>query len=509
MDSLLPALANPPAWLLAAPAILPLAGAGFLVALGRRPALAGPVALAVLVLALLADAALLRSVLLHGPAGVTMGAWPPPFGISFTVDALGALFAVFAKLSATAVAWAAAGDEDARADGGFFIFLLVTVSGLSGAFLTGDVFNLYVWFEIFVIGSFGLVGLARTPEALDGAIKYAVLNLVGTTLFLIAVGLLYGVFGTLNMADIARKAPALSGTGAPLSGIALLFLLAFGAKAAVFPLQFWLPASYPTTTPLTAALFGGLLTKVGIYAMLKVVVMLMPAASAAWAGLVSAAAILTMLFGALGALAQDDIRRTAGFVVIAGVGTMLAGIAAGDRTGLAGATLYAVQSMAAMSAVFMLAGAVGRAGGVSLGGLGGLSRRSTLLAGCALLLALTIAGLPPGSGLWPKVLLVESSLAAGRPFLAAAILASSFVLIVALGRVFVLAFWRPAPPGTGAADRADERIAVTAPLLVLVAVGLGLGLWPEPFVQAAFGAADGLMDPSRFIDVVFPQGAAP
>jgi multicomponent Na+:H+ antiporter subunit D len=502
-------LANPPAWLLVAPALLPLAGAGVLVALGRSPRLAGPIALIVLALALLADATLLRSVLLHGPASVTMGDWPPPFGISFAADTLGALFAVFAKLSAAAVAWAALGDEDARADQGFFVFLLVTVAGVSGAFLTGDVFNLYVWFEVFVIGSFGLVGLARTAEALDGAIKYAVLNLVGTTLFLIAIGLLYGAFGTLNMADIARKAPGVAQAGAPLGALALLFLLAFATKAAVFPLQFWLPASYPTATPLTAALFGGLLTKVGVYAMLKVVVMLMPAAGAEWSGLISAAACLTMLFGALGALAQDDLRRTAGFLVIAGVGTMLAGIATGDRTGLAGTVFYAVQSMAATSALFILVGAIGKAGGVSLQALGGLSHRSTLLAGCALVLALTIAGLPPGSGLWPKVLLVESSLAADRPYLTAAILASSLVLILALGRMFMLAFWRPAPPGAMAADRADERVTVTAPLAVLVSVGLVLGLWPEPFAQAAFSAADGLIDPSRLIDVVFPEGAAP
>lgn len=507
MNSL--ALATPPAWLLVAPAILPLAGAGLIVALGGRSRLAGAIALAALALGVCADAAILRSVLLQGPATVTMGGWAPPFGISFTVDALGALFAVFAKLGAAAVAWAALGDEEARDDRSFFVFLLVTVAGVSGAFMTGDVFNLYVWFEIFVVGSFGLVGLARTPEALDGAIKYAVLNLVGTTLFLIAVGLLYGAFGTLNMADIARKAPAVAQAGAPLSAIALLFLLAFAAKAAVFPFQFWLPASYPVATPLTAALFGGLLTKVGIYAMLKVVVMLMPAAGAAWGGLVSAAAILTMAFGALGALAQDDIRRSAGFLVIAGVGTMLAGIATGDRTGLAGTALYAVQSMAAMSALFLLMEAVGKAGGVSLGDLGGLSHRSTALAGCALLLALTIAGLPPGSGLWPKVLLVESSLAAGRPFLAAAILGSSLVLILALGRMFVLAFWRPAPPGTAAATRADEPIAVTAPLAVLVGVGLALGLWPEPFARAAFGAADGLIDPSAFVRSVFPEDLGP
>ena len=158
---------------------------------------------------------------------------------------------------------------------GFFPFLMFLMAGVTGAFLTGDIFNLYVWFEVLLISSFGLLVLGSEREQIDGAMKYAVLNLIGTTLFLIAVGYLYAIFGTLNMADIALKAAGLRDT-APLMTLAALFLLAFAMKAAAFPVNFWLPASYHTPRIVVSALFAGLLTKVGIYALIRVMVMLLP-----------------------------------------------------------------------------------------------------------------------------------------------------------------------------------------------------------------------------------------
>ena len=167
---------------------------------------------------------------------------------------------------------------------------MLMMAGVGGAFLTGDVFNLYVWFEVFVISSFGLLVVGSDERQIDGAVKYAILNLVATTLFLIATGYLYGVFGTLNMADIARQGRG-RGAAAPLMTLATLYLVAFGMKAAAFPVNFWLPASYHTPKIVTSALFGGLLTKIGIYALLRVLVMLMPAERAALSGLIGWIAI--------------------------------------------------------------------------------------------------------------------------------------------------------------------------------------------------------------------------
>ena len=212
---------------------------------------------------------------------------------------------------------------------------MLMMAGVGGAFLTGDVFNLYVWFEVFVISSFGLLVVGTDERRIDGAVKYAILNLVATTLFLIATGYLYGVFGTLNMADLHRKV-AVAGADAPLMTLAALYLVAFGMKAAAFPVNFWLPASYHTPKIVTSALFGGLLTKVGIYGLLRVLVMIMPAERAVLAGLIGWIAIATMIVGVVSALAQTDIRRMLGFALISGIGVMLAGLALGDAAGLTG-----------------------------------------------------------------------------------------------------------------------------------------------------------------------------
>nr|WP_272210623.1 proton-conducting transporter membrane subunit [Marinicella sp. W31]MDC2876524.1 proton-conducting transporter membrane subunit [Marinicella sp. W31] len=206
-----------------------------------HPVIAIP-SLAVLVVV---DALLVYAVASNGPITMVAGRWLPPFGIAFSADLLGALFALAAAIAGLAGAVFAIGDiRKSERLYGFYPFLMLLMAGVSGAFLTGDIFNLYVWFEVLLISSFGMLILGSTHEQLDGAMKYAVLNLIGTTLFLIAVAYIYAVFGTLNMADIALRARA--APGLPTATIGALFVLAFGMKAAAFPVNFWLPASYHT-----------------------------------------------------------------------------------------------------------------------------------------------------------------------------------------------------------------------------------------------------------------------
>ncbi len=206
-----------------------------------------------------------------------------------------------------------------------------------------------------LISSFGLLILGSEREQLDGATKYAILNLIGTTLFLIAVGILYAVFGTLNMADIAARAPAL-GNAAPMMTLSLLFIAAFLMKAAAFPVNFWLPASYHTPRIVVAGLFAGLLTKVGVYALIRVMVMMFPEEGNAYSMTIGVVAVLTMLTGALGALAQSDLRRMLGYMVITGIGIMLSGVALGAQTAISGALFYALHSMIVMLALYLMAG---------------------------------------------------------------------------------------------------------------------------------------------------------
>jgi multicomponent Na+:H+ antiporter subunit D len=495
-------------WLVVAPVALCIALGAILLMARGSPRLQSWIAIPGLALLVLTDAALLAKVIAGGPLTMVMGRWLPPFGIAFTVDLLGALMALTAAVAALAGAiYALADVTDSDRRYGFFPFLLMLMAGVTGAFLTGDLFNLYVWFEVLLISSFGLLILGSGRAQIDGAMKYAVLNLIGTTLFLIAVGILYAVFGTLNMADIAIKAEGIR-SGAPLMTLSALFLLAFAMKAAAFPVNFWLPASYHTPRIVVSALFAGLLTKVGVYALIRILVMLLPVEREQLSLLIAAAGAATVIVGALGALSQDDIRKLLGYVVISGIGNMLIGVALGTQGGLSGAVFYAVHSMVLMTALYLLAGQAALLGGsFSLARLGGLYRHNGAFAGMSFVLFFAACGLPPFSGFWPKVMLVRASIDVGAWWLAATILMGGFLTTIVFGRVFILAYWRPAAAG----PQAPEKVAWRAmlPLLILSALVVGFGILPERLLALSQAAAVGLADPFPYIRSVFPGGVAP
>ena len=489
-------------WLVILPVALCIGLGALLLMLRNRTQWHAAIAIPGLVLLVVIDAALLYRVVSDGAVTMVMGRWLPPFGIAFSVDIFGALMALTAAIAALAASVHSLGEITVSSRRyGFFPFLMLLLAGVSGAFLTGDVFNLYVWFEVLLISSFGLLILGSEPEQIDGALKYAVLNLIATTLFLVSVGYLYAVFGTLNMADIAMKARA--GDSAPLMTLTGLFLLAFGMKAAAFPVNFWLPASYHTPRITVSALFAGLLTKVGVYALIRVLVMLLPVERAGLGPLVTVIAMATMLVGVAGALGTNDIRRMLGYIVISGIGTMLAGVAVGNAEGLGGAIFYALHSMVLMTALYLVAGQAARlGGGFSLTVLGGLYRRSGWFAGLSLVLFFAISGLPPFSGFWPKVLLVKAALATGAWWLAATILATGFLTTIVFGRVFLLAYWRPAAADAMAAEPIGWQTAL--PLLGLAMLVVGFGLFPEWLLHLTQAAAAGLEQPSAYLQSVFP-----
>nr|WP_244492178.1 proton-conducting transporter membrane subunit [Aureimonas sp. AU12] len=536
-------------YLLIMPVIVCFVFGAALLMMRRRMDLHPIIAVAGLVLLLICDILLLWRIADGGPMSMAMGGWKPPYGISFTADLLSALFltvAGFAGLACGIYAGASIDEEGRRY--GFYPFLFMIMGGVSGAFLTGDIFNLYVWFEVLLIGSFGLLILGSEREQLDGATKYCFLNLIGATLFLLTTGYLYGVFGTLNMADIALKSAKLEGNGVLLT-IASLYLVAFSMKAAAFPLNFWLPASYHTPRFVVSALFAGLLTKVGIYALIRVVLMLFPPERGGLGFVIAWMAALTMLIGAIGALAQTDLRRLLNYVVITGIGTILAGLAIPPvlestsdaittgaanvirsaatgafadgisaegplATGLSGAIFYALHSVVVMTALYLAAGvAAFRNGSSSLHEMGGLWRRHPLFSAMVLVLLLAVSGLPPFSGFWPKMLLVRASLAADLPWLATAVLVSGFLLTIACVRVFALAFWRPLPvqPEGGDAhagsDDAFRAPPPGRPLALVPLVGLSIfvvavGVWPEWLAELTFASAHEILKPTAYLSSV-------
>mgnify|MGYP005850147365 CR=1 FL=1 len=506
-------------WLVVVPLALPLLAAGVCLMLRSRNDLQAPIAIGALALLVLNNLALLARVAADGPLVMTMGNWLPPFGITFAVDLLSAVLLLSASAAGLAGAVASLADiGEAYRRHGYFSFFLLLVAGVSGSFATGDIFNLYVWFEVFLIASFGLIVLGGEARQLDGAVKYGVLNFLATTLFLIAIAYLYGLVGTLNMADIPQAVARLEAS-APIATVTALFVLAFAMKAAAFPVHAWLPASYHTPRIVVAAIFGGLLTKVGVYALLRIVVMLVAVPFAGFQPAMAWIAGLTALFGALAALAERDVRRVLGFVVISGIGVMLVGIAVGGEQGLSGTIVYVVHSMFATTAIYLTVGAMERAvGGRDLAAGAGIFRDRALLAGLFLVFAFALAGLPPFSGVWPKVILIEASLAAGNPWLAAVVVVSGFLTTVALARIWILVVLRnpraapaageglaaaglaAATASGGASGRAGGRAetASTAALVALAVVVVGLGLFPAPLIDAASDGAATLVDPSGY-----------
>jgi multicomponent Na+:H+ antiporter subunit D len=320
----------------------------------------------------------------------------------------------------------------------------VLIAGVSNAFLAGDLFNLYVGFEILLMASYVLLTLGGSAARVRAGITYVVVSLTSSLIFLAAIGLVYASTGTVTMAQLAVRLGELP------EGMQLLLqsmlLIAFCIKAAVFPLSAWLPDSYPTAPAPVTAVFAGLLTKVGVYAIIRTQTLLFPGGGLddllMWAGLA------TMVMGILGAVAQTDIRRMLSFTLVSHIGYMVFGIALGTAAGLAGAIFYVAHHIAIQTTLFLVAGLIERQGGsTSVNRLGGLAQRSPLLAVLFFVPAMNLAGIPPFSGFIGKLGLLQAGVADGSQ-LALTVVAggvvTSLLTLLAIARVWTRAFWRPA-----------------------------------------------------------------
>lgn len=503
--------------LLVAPVLVPLATSAVAALLWSRPSAQRAVGLAGAALLLASTMALLAEVARGGMVVGQMGSWPAPFGVTMAVDHLSAAMLAITGLMGLAVAVYALGPGARERDrAGFQPLFHALLAGVAGAFSTGDLFNLYVWFEVMLVASFGLLVLDRTREQLDGGVRYVMLNLVGTAFFLLAIGLAYGLTGTLNFADLARTAPSVEDQGA-LAAVGVLLLVAFGSKAAVFPLFNWLPASYHTASMPVAAIFAALLTKVGVYAIIRVFSLVFAHDHALFGPVLAAVAMLTMAVGVLGAAAQGDVRRILSFHIISQIGYMLVGVALMTPLAVAGSVLYLVHHIVVKANLFLVAGAIRQAGGsFALARLGGLWAARPLLALAFLVPALSLAGIPPLSGFWAKLVVVRSGLEAEAYLLAGVALAVGVLTLYSMAKIWNEAFWKAAPPGSEGAAAADapgwgprERLATYAPIAALCAVTLAIGLWTEPFAAFSLAAAESLLDREGYIAAVLgPQPAA-
>ncbi|MEM6637121.1 MAG: Na+/H+ antiporter subunit D [Pseudomonadota bacterium] len=460
---------------------------------------------------LMAGLVLFAEVRAQGVLAGQMGGWAAPFGITLVADTFSAIMVVLTGLTAVAVAAYAIGEINERKEHlGYHALFCVLIAGVTGAFLTGDLFNLYVWFEVMLIASFGLLILGGRPAQIDGGLKYVTLNLVSTILFLSGVGLLYGLTGTLNMADLGLAVDRVENRGL-LTVVAIMFMIAFGVKAAVFPLFFWLPAAYHTPAYVVSAVFAALLTKVGVYSLIRTFTLIFDHDTAYTHQLLLLVACLTMLAGAIGAASQTEIRRILSFNIISSIGFILFGVALDSPIAMLGAVFYLMHNIPVKANLFLLAGLIHSLTGASdLRRTGGLYKTAPLVALLFFIPAFSLAGFPPLSGFWGKYLLVRGAIASEAWYVAGIALFAGLLTIYAMGMVWAEAFWKAHPDGLEPklSDLPPQQVtARIVPVAALGAVTVLIGVFPEPFLQVAEAAANSLHEPSDYIAAVLGESA--
>ncbi|MDP8969993.1 MAG: Na+/H+ antiporter subunit D, partial [Actinomycetota bacterium] len=446
---------------------------------------------------------LVDRVRLGGPAAVQVGGWAAPFGITLVADLFAAIMVALAAAMVLIVLLYAIGHPRTRDQARFFHpVYLILAAGVSASFLAGDLFNLFVAFEVMLTASYVLLTLEGGPEQVRGGMTYVVTSLLASTLFITAVALVYAATGTLNMADLAGRLglidPALR------AALGLLLLVVFGVKAAIFPLFFWLPDAYPTAVSPITAVFAGLLTKVGVYAIIRTQTLLFAPAQAGPSALLLAIAGATMVIGILGAIVQEDLKRIFSFNLVSHIGFMVMGLGFLTVAGLAAAIYYIVHHVIVKTSLFLVGGIIEQTTGTgALHRLRGSLRRSPATAALFAIPALSLAGLPPFSGFVGKLALVQAGLAADRAGIVGVSLAVSLLTLLSMSKIWTGVFW--GDPGEIDPDDEAQRSAprpMVGATAVLVAASIVVGLGAGPLYDLCIEAAEQLT-PRGYVEAVF------
>ena len=490
------------------PIVLPIIGAALTILLGRSRRLQRAIAISVLTVNAGLAIALLVEVDSDGPVSVQAGGWPAPLGVTFIADRFSAIMLVVAALMLLAVLVYAIGQPGAeRNHVGFQSVYLVLAAGVSAAFLTGDLFNLFVAIEMMLTASYVLITLGGRLDQVRSGMTYVVISLLASVLFVAMLAFVYASTGTMNMADLSTKIAELP--DGLRSGLAVLMLVVFGIKAAIFPLFFWLPDAYPTAPSPVTAIFAGLLTKVGVYAIIRTQTLLFPESTRP-ATLLLVLAGATMLVGVLGAIAQGDVKRILSFQIVSHIGYMIMGLALFTVAGLAAAVLYTIHHIVAKTGLFLTGGLIEHAGGSSrLTRLGGMVRTTPALAVLFLVPALSLVGIPPFSGFIAKFALVDAASQSSSYWVMGVALVVSLLTLYSLMKIWISVFWSPATePLTSPPDQPAHGEPLGGPLLmvvptaVLAAATLAIGLAAGPLYELSLRAAADLLDPSAYVTAV-------
>lgn len=491
-------------WLTILPVISPLCGTFFLYLFRKSDRTVTGISWMVSGTGLLNSILLMHRVYVHGPQVISLGSWPAPFGIVFAADLLSAaMVTVTWVIGMGIVVYAAADLHSSASYARFHLLMQFLLAGVSGAFLTGDLFNLYVWFEVMLIASFGLMVLDADTKQIHGSVSYVFLNLVSTLTLLLAIGLLYGATGMLNLAGLHMKAASLSpGLTTLLTG---LFLFSFSVKSGLFPVFAWLPASYHTLPSSIAALFAALLTKVGIYAMIRIFTLVLPFEGTRWQTVLIVLSGLTMLTGVLGAASRVTIKRILSFHIISQVGYIIIGLALYTRLALAGSILYLVHHIIVKANLFLIGGFLNRKfGSDHLSKMGGVYKSFPMVAVLFIIPAFSLAGFPPLSGFWSKFAVIRAAIESGHALLAATALFVGILTVYSMLKIWNQAFWESAPETVTPNPLMPfkEKSLYLIPIGAFAMMTILIGLFAEPFFQYADRAALQLLDPVLYIKAV-------
>nr|WP_246816734.1 Na+/H+ antiporter subunit D [Corynebacterium sp. HMSC29G08] len=515
-------------YLTAMPILLP-AVAAALIFVVRPLQLQRTIALGTLFALAVIAATMIITVDVHGIHTVQMGGWDAPIGITLVADRLSTVMLFVSSIVLFAVMWYGIsqglrdGDEDDPVAVFLPVYMLLSM-GVNLSFLAGDLFNLYVGFEVFLVASYVLLTLGASPGRVRAGIGYVMVSVASSMVFLFALALIYASVGTVNMAQVGiRMEDIPTGTRA---AIFATLLVAFGIKAAVFPLDAWLPDSYPTAASLVTAVFAGLLTKVGVYAIIRMRSVVFSDGSLDT--LLMWVALLTMIVGIMGALAQNDIKRLLSFTLVSHIGYMIFGIALTSVQGLSGAIFYAIHHILVQTSLFLVVGLIERqAGSAQLRRLGSLIYTSPLVAILYFIPALNLGGIPPLSGYLGKVMLIQAGAQQGTWLawvLIAGAVVTSLLTLYAMILVWSKAFLRDradAPEGevalarpsnlayrystTTMAEREDPGrvpVGMMASTALLVAASLSITVLAGPISDVTDRAAQSAQDQSIYRDAV-------
>jgi multicomponent Na+:H+ antiporter subunit D len=475
------------------------------------------IAMGVAVLNLLISVLLLLEVSTDGMVKMQMGDWPAPYGITLIADRFSALMVLVSAIVFLAtMVYSIQSVDSRRKSFGFYLFSFGILMGVNGSFLAGDIFNLYVWFEVMLMASFILKSHGGERNQLEGAIKYLILNLISSFFLVAGIGLLYGKMGTLNMADIAQKLMNFETMPPELNPAFSLIFVAFAIKGALVPFFFWLPASYHTPPPVVTALFAGLLTKVGIYSLIRFYALFLYQNSDFWQPLILWIAGLSMVIGVITATSQFEFRKVLSFHIISQVGYVVMGLGLFTVAGLTGAIFFLAHNMISKTNAFLVAGFVHRQKGtLNLKVLGDFYKEQPLWAIFFFVSAFSLAGLPPLSGFIGKYLLIKAGIEAQQMEISFTALFVGFFTLFSMVKIWMEVFWKTTPeknptPVIKTVLFDDEQVntnwmkwASGAMAIIIVLAGV----FAAPIVEYCTLAAESLMQPSEYINFVLENGA--